>query len=194
MRTRPGVLMIAAMRAPVLGIASAAALAAAPAALAIDATGEVVFRLRGSMASSASFDDERVVGPVVNMTRVADEEWAGDVNGADVALHVDGRHIEGASFTLDYAREGEHVSVEGLVNGIRMRVSMDAKRMRGRYGVCSIDMKRKRVGLYEGDVGCLRGGSFPASAKASLELYGVAATPEAPQPQLALALVAVLPR
>ena len=182
------------MRTPVLGIACAATLAGAPSAIAFDAFGEVVFRPRGSMTATASFDDERVVGPVVNMTRMADEEWAGDVNGFDVALHVADGHIDGVSFTLVYARAGERVSVEGLVNGIRVRVTLDAKQMRGRFGVCSIDMKRKRAGLYEGDVGCLRGGSFPTSAKASLELYGLAATADAPQPQLALALVAVLPR
>ena len=182
------------MRPPALGIVCAAALAAAPSALALDPTGEVVFRPRGSMAATASFDDERVVGPIVNMTRVADEEWAGDVNGFDVALHVADGHIDGVSLTLVYARAGERVSVEGLVNGIRVRISLDAKGARGRYGDCSIDMKRKRAGLYEGDVGCLRGGSFPVTAKASLELFGLAATADAPQPQLALALLAVLPR
>jgi hypothetical protein len=75
-----------------------------------------------------------------------------------------------------------------------MRVSLDGKRMRGHYGVCSIDLARKRVGLYEGDIGCMRGRSYPATGKASVELYGEAAKPDAPQPQLALALVSVLPR
>lgn len=186
--------MIAPMRATLPALACAAALAAAPVALAIESTGEVVFRPRGSMASSASFDDERVVGPVVNMTRVEEGEWAGDVNGADVDLHVANGRIEGSSFTLDYSRDGEKVAVEGLIGGVRVRVAMDAKRMHGRFGVCSIDLKRKRVGLYEGDVGCLRGGNFPVTAKATLELYGQAATADAPQPQLALALVSVLPR
>ena len=155
-------------------------------------TGEVRFHVVGALASGASFDEARVVGPTVNLTRREDGSWAGDLAGENLSLDVGERRATGPNVNLLYSQKAGRTDVEGLVFGRRIRMALDAKGLRGRVGSCSFDLARKTAVL-RGDVGCVPGASLPATGKATLELIGQAADEYPPLPQLALVLVAVLP-
>ncbi len=156
-------------------------------------TGELRFHGLGSLGTSASFDDERVIGPTVNLTRREDGSWGGDLAGQNMDLEVSERRVTGPNVSLTVSQRGGRTEVEGLFFNQRFRMSVDGKRLHGRFGECSFDMVRKRD-AFRGDLGCLRpGASFPSSSKATLTLLGTAAQPAPPLPQFALALMAILP-
>lgn len=175
-------------------LAVLAALAAAPhAALAFEPTGELSFNAGGLAGGGASFDQERVVGPSVNVSRQETGGWAGDLSGSNMELAVSPTRLSGAGVSLALEQRPNALKVEGLFFGQRVRLELDAKKFSGRYGRCSFDLTRKAPGIYRGDVGCLRTGSFPSTARVVFRLSGQAADETPPMPQLALALLAVLP-
>jgi hypothetical protein len=176
---------------PVLG-AAAALLAGSP-ALALDPLGEVTLVVGGS-GTSAGFDDEHVVGPLVNMTRTQDGDWAGDLVGQNLDLSFEGGRTQAPNFTIAYGKTGDRLEVEGLVEGMRVRVTLDPKRATGRFGDCSFDLKRTATGVFRGTFGCLPSHAPPTTGIGELTLRGKAADADAPEPQLALALLSVLPR
>ncbi|BDG07324.1 hypothetical protein [Anaeromyxobacter paludicola] len=170
--------------------------AASPARAAPDfkPTGEVILVGLGP-GFGASFDAERVVGPNVNLTRRGEDAWAGDIAGLDVDLSVQGGHITGPNVDLHVARQGERTEIRGLLRGKVVRLEVDAKKVSGRSGVCSLELRRDQAGDYEGDLGCVgRRSALPATGRSFLRVQGDAATPERrPFPQFALALVAIIP-
>ncbi|HUL58539.1 MAG TPA: hypothetical protein VLU43_04655 [Anaeromyxobacteraceae bacterium] len=182
------------MRATVLAVGVAALLAGAP-ATAFDPTGEMTFRPGVGIAIGASFDDELVVGPGVNMARQEDGAWAGDLAGRNVELEVVPGRLNGANVSLALSENNGLTRIEGLFFGQRVRIQMDGKRFRGRVGACSVDLERKAPGIFIGDIGCVRGSGqeFPTVARATLRLSGVAAENAPPMPQFALGLLAILP-
>ncbi len=183
-------------------LCAAAALAAASGAAAFDPTGEVSFWTAGVLpssaasASSAAFDADHVVGPNVNVTRTEEATWAGNVGDRNYELKVEKGRINGAGFTLAVERKDGRTEIEGLLGTIRLRVTMDGKTVTGRYGACSFDLRRTEPGTYAGGVGCVPASrrQSPDTATATLRLTGEAAGDDPPQPQLALALAAALPR
>lgn len=182
--------MVALMRTLQLLLAAAALLAGSP-AHAFEPTGEVIFSGRGSIGAGASFDGERLVGPSVNLTRMEGGGWAGDLGGQNLHLTANGDKLLGPNVTVVFEKNAKgNIRVQGQWYGNRFRVDIDGKKAHGRFGTCSIDLKQKAPGFYSGDVGCLRGGI--RTSKASLKLLGEAATGNA-LPQLALALLAILP-
>lgn len=157
-------------------------------------TGELRFHGYGSVGSSAAFDGRRVIGPTVNLTLREDGTWGGDLVGQNMDLEVSEKRVSGPNVSLSVSQKGGRTAVEGLFYNQQFRVTMDAKRLHGRFGECSFDLVRKKGGAYQGDVGCLRrGATFPSASKATLSLIGTAADPAPPMPQFALALVAILP-
>ncbi len=158
--------------------------------------GEVRFYSTGGMGSGASFDDTRIVGPDVNLTRREDGSWAGDIAGQDVNLVGGESRLSGPQVNLTFKQKSGKTDVEGLFYGQRVRISIDPKKLKGRYGSCSFDLSRGRgPPVYRGDVGCLHEGQrLPSAGKAGVELIGEAAGEKPPAVQLGLALVATLPR
>jgi hypothetical protein len=170
----------------------AAALLAGVPARAFEPTGEVIFSARGAIGAGASFDEERLVGPSVNLTRVEGGGWAGDLGGQNLHLTANGDKLVGPNVTVVFERNAKgRIRLQGSWYGTRFRVDIDGKKAHGRFGTCSLDLKQTAPGFYRGDVGCFRG-SMPATSRASLKLLGEAATGNS-LPQLALALLAVLP-
>ena len=182
------------MRATVPAVGLVALLAGAP-ATAFEPTGELTFRPGIGMASGASFDDEMVVGPGVNMARQEDGAWVGDVAGRDVELEVSPGKVNGVNVSLSLVEKDGQTLIEGLFFGQRVRIELDAKKLHGRFGACSIDLQRKAPGVFYGDLGCVygSGAAFPSVAKATLRLSGLAAEKAPPMPQFALGLLAILP-
>jgi hypothetical protein len=130
----------------------------------------------------------------VNLTRRDDGTWAGDLGGRDLDLQGSEGRLTGSNVTLNYSQKDGRTEVEGLFFGTRIRLSLDAKKFKGRVGSCSLDFTRRgQSGIYRGDVGCLRAARLPNTGKARMELLGEAATPTPPLPQMAFALIAILP-
>lgn len=202
-----------------------AAALAGPRAAAQDAafepTGEVRFHASGGLGSGASFDHHRIVGPSVNLTHL-DRGWAGNIAGQDVSLAASESRLSGPNVNLTFKQKSGKTEIEGLFYGERIRLSLDGKKMKGRYGTCSFDLERDGPSLYRGEVGCMRGDerrgfdaapqpvadevnarrlpgsnggrSSPIAGIAAVELIGEAAGDAPPAVQLGLALVAILPR
>ncbi len=167
----------------------AALVALAPGDLPYEPTGEVLIVPPGA---SASFSSDRVVGPVVNLTRMEGGYWAGDILGQNVQLEVTDRAIRGPNFDVHIERKKGAIVVRGNVFATRINVEFGPKEIEGRMGACSIDLAKKRPGIFSGQIGCQRGG-LPAVTGATMKLAGDAAAEEPPLPQLAFALIAVLP-
>ncbi len=190
--------MMTSMRATVRSLAVLAALAAAGAgapALAFEPTGEMSFFPQGGVGSTASFDAQTVVGPIVNLTEQDGGGWAGDLDGENIDLALDDGHLTGVNVNLWLRTRAGRTEIEGLFFGLRVHLELDGKRLKGRFGACSLDLARKRPGYYYGDVGCMSGRPqvLPTTAKATLQLSGEAAADRPPLPQFAFALLAILP-
>jgi len=175
------------------------------------ASGEIFFLSPGGTGTSAAFDDRRIVGPSVNLTRDEEGTWGGGLAGQDVLLAIAPDRITGAGVDLHVERKGDATSLRGIWFQRRVSLEFTPKNVTGRAGAtCSVDVERKAPGVYQGSVGCLvqqplrtqlfAGGSIspPRQAQivathATLRLAGDAASPSPPMPQFALALLAVLP-
>ncbi len=165
---------------------------------AFQASGEIVFFSSGGTGSSAAFDDRRIVGPSVNLTRGEEGTWDGDLAGQSVSLAIAPDRITGAGVDLHMERKGDATSLRGIWFQRRISLDFTSKSVSGRAGqVCSVDVVRKAPGVYNGTVGCMvqrpRQSQQASVSNATLRLAGDAALPSPPMPQFALGLVAVLP-
>jgi hypothetical protein len=186
MRPRAAALLIAAF---------ASSHASAQEELPFEPTGEIRFHATSGLGSGASFDQYRIVGPAVNLTRREDGSWAGDIAGNDVSLAGNDSKLTGPNVNLTFRQKGGTTEVEGLFYGTRVRLAVDGKKIKGRYGTCSFDLKRRGPPMYRGDVGCMRQETrLPIAGTAAVELIGEAASEKPPAAQVGLALVAILPR
>lgn len=174
-----------------------------------EASGEVIFVPLGSIGTGASFDEGRVVGPTINMAATPEGAWGGDLAGRNLVLQIDDGRLEGASFSLLVEQEGDAVHLAGLSGGRRVNVRLSPKRLQGTVdgGGCSFDLSLAAPGSYQGFVSCqppplpksvagplVATGRMPVVTSVSLRLSGDALRFERPVlPQLALALLAVLP-
>jgi hypothetical protein len=141
------------------------------------ATGEVVSR-----DSSAAFNDWRVVGPKVNLTRRGDGTWAGDLGGADVLLTPSEGRLSGAAADLHFLLRDGQILVRGRVGGRDINI-----RLQPGDGIPTSGGIACR---YEGNlVNC---DAKAAAERPGIELRGLAARTRDPvMPQLGLALVAL---
>lgn len=156
-------------------------------------TGEVVFRISGGVSTGTSYDEGRIIGPVVNLEENEGGGWTGDIGGNPVDLEVDGDKVTGVGVDLFVKQEKNQLVVRGTLLNRRIWVEVGAKKVSGRAGDCSFDLKVKTPGNYAGNIGCSRGTQTPQTARAELRLDGTASQPQPPLPQFALALVSVLP-
>jgi hypothetical protein len=171
---------------------------------AFEATGEVSFRTRVGFAGGAAYDQDRIVGPGVDLVRAEGGRWAGTIGGGHAQLWPTADGIAGdaivsdlpsGKITLHFERSNKGTAVRGLYFNAMAHLEIGAKTISGRVGDCSVDLTRKAPGLFEGAVGCVsRGSTMPSVTKGILRLGRDAAKLDAPMPQLALALLAVLPR
>lgn len=200
---------------PILGAAAALACAGAPPARPVvmptpgEAAGEVVFVPSGSPGFGAAFDERRVMGPAVNMTMTPEGVWGGDVRGRNVLLEISEGRLSGAAFDLTVEQEGDVLHLAGIVDGRRVNVRLSPRQLQGTVngGVCSFDLALAAPGSYRGFLSCparptpatrlgvpVRGVPLPSIDPAEFHLSGDAVRFDQPvMPQLALALLAVLP-
>jgi hypothetical protein len=161
---------------------------------AFEPVGELLFSARGDSNATVSFDGTRIVGPRVNLTRREDGTWAGNMGDQEIDVTVSADTIVGANVKLHLEPVQAGVRMKGLWFGERISLELDGKKLSGRLGDCSFDLKRTVPGVFEGNVGCIGpGASFPATAKGKLKLRGQASENRPPSPQFPLALITILP-
>jgi hypothetical protein len=138
--------------------------------------GEVVVGDRG-----ATFSDWRVVGPTVNLTRGEDGAWVGSILGQNVALKPAPGKLAGSGADLNFLRWGEYVMVQGSLGGREFQI---------RYlpGAGTPTQGGMRCRATPRSLDCSPSGSQGGNAA----LGGQAARPDAPMPQLGLALIATM--
>jgi hypothetical protein len=154
------------------------------------ATGE----FRASIGKSAAWDEWRVVGPRVNLTRNADGTWDGTAGPMMSGFHleVEPGRLSGPNLSLSIQRMADgFVEVGGLFFGDRYWIRISPQKLQGNThgGRCSFEFKRVSPALFVGDIAC-----GMEINRVSIEVLGAAARVEEPiLPQAAIALVAVMP-
>ncbi|HEY7726598.1 MAG TPA: hypothetical protein VH880_14780 [Anaeromyxobacteraceae bacterium] len=159
---------------------------------AYEPTGEVSLNA-GGRGTGASFDEERVVGPTVNLSLTEGGAWSGDFLGITVDLSVTPDRITGSNVDLHVEVTKGETSVRGNLFGRRVHLETGRKGVQWRMGNCSLDLGRQKSGALQGGYGCVGGSSrIPTVTGAKMRLIGRAGAQDAPYPQLVLALMAVL--
>jgi hypothetical protein len=159
-------------------VATAPALAAAQEAPFVS-TGEVVYR------NSAAFDDTRVRGPTVNMAVTKDGHWGGSILSKDVMLKVTPDRISGAGVNLVVTRKDGKLTVEGLVNGVRVRLEASANKFVGRVGNQQVESSREPGSDWFVNAGSGR--------QATIRFKGAAGKlPDVPMPQWVFAVIGAI--
>jgi len=162
-------------------------------------SGAVSFVAAGSTGLSATFDPGRIVGPQVDLALTGQGTWAGTAGGRTVSLEITGGHLAGAGVDLVIERTGDAIAIGGTWFGRRVQLRVDGTRVRGTAdgGRCAVDLRPlpEQPGTLGGEVGCApRRGSAAQVTAATMVMDGAAADlARTPLPQLALALIAVLP-
>jgi hypothetical protein len=153
-------------------------------------TGEV----RSSLGKSASFDAWLVIGPSVNLAYAEDGAWIGSAGAIErgFRLAVKDGTLSGSGVNVSITREADGtVVIGGMYFQSRYLVRLASGKITGstRGGKCSFELSAQGQGLYQGNLACGR-----SVDTFFIHLLGDAARTDDPVlPQVALALLAVLP-
>jgi hypothetical protein len=194
----PDVVRLRSLVALALAACAGAPAVPVPMPTSVEGDGEVIFLPLGSVGNGAAFDAQRVVGPTVNMAATPEGVWGGDLRGFNVVLEIGDGRLLGAALDLAVEREGDALRLVGLFGNRRVNFKVSPRQIQGTLdgGVCSFDLSLESPGRYQGFLSCPapRARGLPVVTSASLRLMGDAARLDQPMlPQLALALLAVLP-
>jgi len=166
---------IAALAVAVLSVAAPALGEEAP----FVSTGEVVYR------NSAAFDATRVRGPTVNMAITKDGRWGGSILQKDVMLKVTPDRISGAGVNLVVKKADGKLTVEGLVNNVRVRLEASANKFVGRVGTQQVESNREPGSDWYVNAGSGR--------QATIRFKGAAGQmPDVPMPQWVFAVIGAI--
>lgn len=142
-------------------------------------TGEVVYR------NSAAFDATRVRGPTVNMAVTKDGRWGGSILQKDVMLKVTPDRISGAGVNLVVKKKDGTLTVEGLVNNVRVRLEASSGRFVGRVGSQQVESTREPGSDWFTNAGSGR--------QATIRFKGDAGKmPDVPMPQWVFAVIGAI--
>lgn len=144
------------------------------------AEGEVLYQ-RGS----AAYDAGHVRGPHVNLALTKDGRWGGNLLDKDVVLTVTPERISGAGVNLVVKRDAKQLSVEGLVSGVRVRLTATRDAFTARVGPRQVECNRSPDGVW-----FVAGGSDRVSA---IRFKGSAdRIPDVPMPQWVFAVIGAI--
>jgi len=158
-------------------------------------TGEIAVSPSIRPDAGAAFDARRVVGRGVDLTLGEDGRWSGVLGARRGTLEVTGDRITGPGVDLRVTRASGGVTLRGRALDRNVDVSISSRGLGGVSddggGHCVLDLLPVGPGHYRGLYGCPSVTSKGPRAVATVT--GEAAAPEPPFPQVALALLAVLP-
>jgi hypothetical protein len=163
------------------GPSGPAAAAPAPAAQAVDPEALVAEVILLPYNHSASYGPRRVVGPLVNVTQAAPDEWKGRIRDFDGVITVSDRRISAANLNLVVEWEGDGFTVQGLWDGKRVRIVFSAAAITARVDNRFYEMQRVAPDLFA---------TLPQGP--ALRVKGDAAAKKPLYPQLILALLGVI--
>ncbi len=150
--------------------------------------GEIIFATP-SRRTITAFDDSKVIGPGVSLTRNSDGSWSGWLQGRAVQLEAHSGRVDGATLSLNIEERDDggveirgHWSVNRKSEQLYLRVTPGELFARGSTGSQSLFLKARGVSRY--------GGEFFGDY--AVELNGAAALPHPREPQFALALLGTL--
>ena len=104
-----------------------------------------------------SFDDWRVKGPTVSLTRSSDGRWVGKARGVDVALTAAPGKLSGGDVDLALTFDDKgSIVVEGLWGGKRVRLVLARDRISGALPGGPIDMTDMGTGMFNSYQGLLQ--------------------------------------
>ncbi len=163
----------------VLSLLAAAPVQAAEPEAPFVSTGEVVYR------NSAAFDDTRVRGPTVNMAITKDGHWGGNILQKDVMLNVTPDRISGAGVNLVVKKKDGKLTVEGLVNDVRVMLEATSGKFVGRVGTQQVESTREPGSDWYVNAGSGR--------QATIRFKGTAGQmPDVPMPQWVFAVIGAI--
>ncbi len=113
--------------------------------------GETAFVSDGEISTfrgSAAYDSTRVRGPRVNMALTREGLWGGNFLSKDVVLKVTPDRISGAGVNLVVSRDAKTISVEGLIDGTRVRVEATRDSFVARVGNRQLECTRGPGGIW----------------------------------------------
>lgn len=120
--------------------------------------GEVTWKdLTGvSPPRRVAFDDWRVKGPTVSLTRSSDGRWVGKARGLDVALTAAPGKVSGGDIDLALTFDDKGaIVVEGIWGGKRVRLVLAKDRISGALPGGPIDMTDMGTGMFNSYQGML---------------------------------------
>jgi hypothetical protein len=92
--------------------------------------------------NSASYGPRRVVGPRVNLTQAAPDEWKGRIRDFDGVLSVSEGRISAANLNIVVEWEKDGFTAQGLWDGRRVRIVFEAGSITARMDNRLYEMKR----------------------------------------------------
>jgi len=148
--------------------------AAAPAAE-FKSTGEVRYAA-GGQSYSASFSEDRVVSPIMDVSRTGDGSWRGRIAGSVVDVSVYPDRVAGSGLTMSLEeQEGGAVEISAQQEGRILRFEFDAEKLVIRTPSFSTTLANNGDGTF--------------GTGGTVKLMGDAVKEKRPWPQFALALV-----
>ncbi len=123
------------------------------------AKGEVSWKdLTGANpARRASFDDWRVRGPTVSLTRSPEGRWVGKARGLQVSLTAASGKITGGDIDLSLTFDDDgNIVVDGLWGGKRVRLVLAKNRISGVLPGGPVDMTDMGTGMFNSYQGFLQ--------------------------------------
>jgi hypothetical protein len=98
--------------------------------------------------NSASYGPRRVVGPFVNLTQAAPDEWKGRTRDFDGVITVSEERISAGNLNLVVEREKDGFTAQGLWDGKRVRIVFEAGGITARVDNRLYEMKRVAPDLF----------------------------------------------
>lgn len=133
--------------------------------------GGVVF-----LGGSASFDEDEVNGPLINMSTRSDGTWAGTINNEVVDVNVYSGRAAGSSLTMKWSDEPNHRVIAGAFRDQPYRFEIFPDHISVRLPTRSFDLQHRQ--------------DFSFGPGGELKLEGQAQSLTAPMPQFGMAMLA----
>ncbi|HLT28667.1 MAG TPA: hypothetical protein VK013_01390 [Myxococcaceae bacterium] len=115
------------------------------------ATGEVL----STRGTSVAFNDDRILGPEINLTRRTDGSWAGTINDTLVDIRVKEGNLHGIHIDLHWKPVEGGFRAQGLIGQRIVRVQVDGKWLEVQNGPASASLWRTGPGSFEDTQGAM---------------------------------------
>lgn len=88
---------------------------------------EKPFVAQGGIATtvgSASYNTDRIVGPIINIKNEGDNDWRGTLRDQTIDVSFDGSHASGVNLHMQVDQQPNHLTVTGQLGGRMFRFEL----------------------------------------------------------------------